>query len=140
MNLSRKYYSDLILYPTIEERFEYLKIGGSIGIETFGTDRYLNQILYNSTEWRRLRDKIIVRDLGCDLGLEGFEIHSKIIIHHLNPITVQDVIDRNPDIFNPENLITTCIRTHNAIHYGDADLLPKTPIIRRANDMCPWKQ
>ena len=134
-----KTYSELIELPTFEERFEYLQLKGIVGQETFGFDRYLNQILYNSKEWKHLRNEIIVRDNGCDLALEGFEIHGRILIHHINPITIDDVIKRREMVFDPENLICVTHNTHNAIHYGDKSLLITGPIERRANDTCPWK-
>ena len=134
-----KTYSELITFSTFEERFEYLQLKGIVGQETFGFDRYLNQILYNSKEWKHLRNKIIVRDNGCDLALEGFEIHGRILIHHINPITIDDVIKRREMVFDPENLICVTHNTHNAIHYGDKSLLITGPIERRANDTCPWK-
>lgn len=133
-------YSELITIPTFEERFEYLKLNGSVGLETFGRDRYLNQILYNSPEWRRFRPEIIVRDNGCDLACEGYEIFGKILIHHINPITAQDILNRNPKVFDPENVITTVHNTHNAIHYGDENLLITAPIERSRNDTCPWRK
>ena len=134
-------YSELLTLPTFEERFEYLKLGGRVGYETFGYDRYLNQILYNSYEWKyNTRRKIILRDNGCDLGCDGFEIFGKILVHHINPITVDDVLNRRPIVFDPENLISTTHNTHNAIHYGDVDLLTIGPIERTKNDTCPWKQ
>lgn len=136
-----KTYSELITLPTFEERFEYLKLDGRVGYETFGYDRYLNQILYNSYDWKnRCRRDIIIRDNGCDLGCEGFEIFGKILVHHINPITVEDVLNRNPIVFDPENLISTTHNTHNAIHYGDIDLLTIRPIERTKNDTCPWKR
>lgn len=135
-----KTYSELITIPTFEERFEYLKLNGSVGLETFGHDRYLNQILYNSQEWRRFRPKIIVRDNGCDLACDGYEIFGKILIHHINPITAQDILNRNPKVFDPENVITTVHNTHNAIHYGNKNLLITEPIERSRNDTCPWKK
>ena len=138
-NLIRTY-SELITIPTFEERFEYLKLNGSVGLETFGHDRYLNQILDNSPEWRRFRPEIIVRDNGCDLACEGYEIFGKILIHHINPITAQDILNRNPKVFDPENVITTVHNTHNAIHYGDKNLLITEPIERSRNDTCPWKK
>ena len=138
-NLIRTY-SELITIPTFEERFEYLKLNGSVGLETFGHDRYLNQILYNSPEWRRFRPEIIVRDNGCDLACEGYEIFGKILIHHINPITAQDILNRNPKVFDPENVITTVHNTHNAIHYGDENLLITAPIERSRNDTCPWRK
>lgn len=134
-----KTYSELIELPTFEERFEYLQLKGIVGQETFGFDRYLNQILYNSKEWKHLRNEIIVRDNGCDLALEGFEIHGRILIHHINPITIDDVIKRRGIVFDPENLVCVTHNTHNAIHYGDKSLLITGPIERRANDTCPWK-
>lgn len=134
-----KTYSELIELPTFEERFEYLQLKGIVGQETFGFDRYLNQILYNSKEWKHLRNEIIVRDNGCDLALEGFEIHGRILIHHINPITIDDVIKRREMVFDPENLICVTHNTHNAIHYGDKSLLITGPIERRVNDTCPWK-
>ena len=137
--MSIKTYSEMITLPTFEERFEYLKIGGFVGRETFGYDRYLNQVLYNSPEWKKCRPKIIIRDNGCDLGCEGYEIHGRIIIHHINPITLEDILNRNPMVFDPDNLITTIHNTHNAIHYGDRDLLLIAPIERSRNDTCPWR-
>lgn len=136
---SIKTYSEMLTYETFLDRFRYLKLSGAVGKETFGYDRYLNQILYTSDEWRRFRDQIILRDNGCDLACKGYEIHGKILVHHLNPITVEDVIDRNPCIFDPENAIATTLNTHNAIHYGDENLLVTEPIVRRPNDTCPWK-
>lgn len=134
-----KSYSELILLPTFEERFEYLKLDGQIGIDTFGHDRYLNQILYKTYEWQQARNEVILRDNGCDLGSEDRIIFGKIIVHHMNPISIDDINRKNPDIFNPEFLITTTLRTHNAIHYGNADNLLKGPILRTMNDTCPWK-
>ena len=134
-----KTYSELITFSTFEDRFEYLQLKGIVGQETFGFDRYLNQILYNSKEWKHLRNEIIVRDNGCDLALEGFEIHGRILIHHINPITIDDVIKRREMVFDPENLICVTHNTHNAIHYGDKSLLITGPAERRANDTCPWK-
>lgn len=134
-----KTYSELITFSTFEDRFEYLQLKGIVGQETFGFDRYLNQILYNSKEWKSLRNKIIVRDNGCDLALDGFEIYGRILIHHINPITIDDVIKRRGIVFDPENLICVTHNTHNAIHYGDKSLLITGPIERRANDTCPWK-
>lgn len=132
-------YSELILLPTFEERFQYLKLGGTVGQITFGYERYLNQLLYSSDEWKRCRRKVIIRDLGCDLACEGYELQDKILIHHMNPITVDDILQRNPRVFDLENLICTSHNTHNAIHYGDESLLLRAPIIRTKNDMCPWK-
>lgn len=140
MKNSIRTYSELITIPTFKERFEYLKLNGSVGLETFGHDRYLNQILYNSPEWRRFRQEIIVRDNGCDLACEGYEIFGKILIHHINPITAKDILNRNPKVFDPENVITTVHNTHNAIHYGDENLLITEPIERSRNDTCPWRK
>jgi hypothetical protein len=134
-----KRYSELKLLPTFQERLDYLKLKGSVGLDTFGFDRYLNQTFYRSPEWKRLRDEIIIRDEGCDLGVPGYEIFDRIYIHHMNPISQSDLMDRNPDIMNPEFLICVSHRTHNAIHYGTEDILPMEPIIRTRNDTCPWK-
>lgn len=138
--MSIKTYSELIRLPTFEERFEYLKLKGSVGKDTFGRDRYLNQVFYTSQEWRRLRDKIIIRDNGCDLGIEGREIGGKIYIHHLNPLVVNDILEHSEYLVNPEYLICTSFKTHNAIHYGDINLLPRNPIERKRNDTCPWRR
>lgn len=137
--MSIKTYSELITLPTFEERFNYLKLGGTVGESTFGFDRYLNQNLYKSQEWKSVRNKVIIRDNGCDLACEGYEIYGKVLIHHINPITAEDIINRNPIIFDLENLITTVHNTHNAIHYGDENLLIKGPIERTKNDTIPWK-
>ena len=133
-------YSELVTLPTFLERYRYLQLGGSIGVETFGYDRYLNQILYRTAEWKRFRNKIIVRDNGCDLGCDGYEMFGKILVHHINPITVDDVLNRDPKIFDPDNVISTCLNTHNAIHYGDESLLITEPIERKPNDTCLWKR
>ena len=133
-------YSELSRLKTFKERFEYLKLDGLIGEETFGWDRYLNQVFYKSPEWRSTRDKIIVRDNGRDLGVEGYDIFGKIIIHHMNPMSLSDIANRNPDIFNPEYLICVSHETHNAIHYGDTNQLNLGPIERTANDTCPWRK
>lgn len=137
-----KCYSELITFQTFEERFQYLRLDGIVGAETFGYDRYLNQILYTSKDWRRFRNGIIMRDNGCDLGCEDREIPDgvKIYIHHINPITVEDVLNRAPCVFDPENTISTIHRTHQAIHYGDESLLLLTPTERSINDTCPWRQ
>ena len=134
-----KTYSELITIPTFEERFEYLKLDGQVGVETFGFNRYLNQAFYKSDEWLSIRDYVITRDNGCDLGMEGYEIYGRILIHHINPITKDDIIQRSRNLLDPENLITTVKRTHDAIHYGDSNLLMKAPIERRKNDTCPWR-
>lgn len=137
--MSIRTYSELITIPTFEERFEYLQLKGSVGKDTFGYDRYLNQVLYRSPEWKRLRNQIIIRDCGCDLACEGYDIYDKVLIHHLNPITVEDVLARSRKVFDPDNLVCVSHSTHNAIHYGDVDLLVTGPIIRTKNDTCPWR-
>lgn len=134
-----KTYSELILLPTFKERFEYLKLSGVVGRDTFGFDRYLNQQFYRTSEWKKVRDAVIIRDNGCDLGVEGYEIHDRIIIHHMNPITVNDIIKHSDWIVDPNQLICTSFRTHNAIHYGDISLIDKQPTIRKPNDTCPWR-
>lgn len=134
-----KSYSELITIPTFLERYRYLKLNGRVGEATFGHDRYLNQILYTSQEWRRFRDKILIRDEGRDLGIPGFEIPGGAIIHHINPITVNDVLNRDPKVFDPENVITVSHNTHEAIHYGNETKLIIEPNIRRPNDTCPWR-
>lgn len=138
--MSIRTYSQLIRLPTFEDRFEYLKLKGSVGKDTFGHDRYLNQAFYSSMEWRRLRDEIIIRDNGCDLGIEGRQIGSKVYIHHLNPLGVNDILTHSEYLVNPEYLICVSFETHNAIHYGDINLLPRAPIERRQNDTCPWRR
>lgn len=132
-------YSELITLSTFEERYKYLQLSSSIGEETFGFDRYLNQNFYRSKEWKRIRDFVIIRDNGCDLGVEDRIIHGKIIIHHMNPIRTKDIQDVSDYLLNPEYLICTTHQTHNAIHYGDENLLVRNPIERTANDTCPWK-
>ena len=138
--MSIKTYSELISLPTFKERFEYLKIGGTVGKETFGYDRYLNQILYRSDEWRKFRRDIIIRDNGKDLACYDYDIFGKVLVHHIDPITVEDVLNRHPKICDPENVISTSLNTHNAIHYGDENLLILEPIERTMNDTCPWKK
>ena len=132
-------YSDLITLPTFKERYKYLRLDGIVGEETFGFDRYINQIFYKSKEWLEVRDYVIIRDNGCDLGIEGHEIHNRILIHHMNPIRKEDILNRSDILLNPEYLITTTKRTHDAIHYGDKNILLDTPIERIKNDTCPWK-
>ena len=134
-----KKYSELIKLKTFEERYEYLRLGGIVGKETFGFDRYLNQTFYKTDEWLSIRDHVIVRDNGCDLGIEGREIHSRILVHHMNPITKEDILSRSECLLNPEYLICTIKSTHDAIHYGDKSLLIAMPVERRKNDTCPWK-
>ena len=133
-------YSELITFPTFEERYEYLRLGGKIGEETFGFDRYLNQTFYKTKEWLSIRDKVIIRDNGCDLAMEDREIYSRILVHHMNPITKDDVLKRSKYLLDPEYMICTTKNTHDAIHYGDKSLLLVSPIERRKNDTCPWRQ
>ena len=132
-------YSELRKLNTFKERYDYLRLYGRVGKETFGFDRYLNQIIYKLPEWKLVRDKVIVRDCGCDLGIEGYEIGEKILVHHMNPINMDDIINHSQDIFNPEYLICVSHQTHNAIHYGDESQLILDPIERSPNDTCPWK-
>ena len=132
-------YSELITLPTFEERFKYLQLNGSVGKDTFGFDRYVNQNFYRSKEWKRVRDFVILRDNGCDLAADGYVIYGKIIIHHMNPITVKDIESATDYLMNPEYLICTTHSTHNAIHYGDGSLLMMLPTERRKNDTCPWR-
>lgn len=133
-------YSELMSLPTFEERYRYLRIGGKVGEDTFGFDRYLNQIFYKSKEWEKVRDKVIVRDCGCDLGMLDREIGDRIYVHHMNPIRKEDILLRSDYILNPEYLICTSKLTHDAIHYGDESMLITAPIERRKNDTCPWKR
>lgn len=136
---SIKTYSELITLPTFEERFEYLRLDGSVGKQTFGFDRYINQDFYQSYEWKKVRDFVIIRDNGCDLGVDDYAIRGKILIHHMNPITINDIETCSEFLLNPEYLISTSHITHNAIHYGDERLLPKGPIERKKYDTCPWR-
>lgn len=138
--MSIKTYSELSQLQTFEDRFRYLKLTGIVGKETFGYDRYLNQLFYSSKKWKAIRDHVIVRDNGCDLGAEGYEIHGRIIIHHMNIITREDIERESEYLLDPEFLITTTHNTHNAIHYGDESLLMSKPIERTKNDTCPWKR
>lgn len=132
-------YSELVKLPTFEERFRYLKLNGSVGEVTFGFDRYLNQAFYSSADWHRIRDQVIIRDGGNDLGVDGYEIRSRLLVHHMNPISQLDIENENPIIYDPEYLITTMQDTHNAIHYGDESILQKYKLVeRKPNDMCPW--
>ena len=140
IQMSIRTYSELITLPTFEERFKYLQLGGKVGEDTFGHDRYLNQMFYTSDEWRRIRRGVIVRDNGCDLGIQDREIHGLIIIHHMNPITIEDIINRSEFLLNPEYLISTVKNTHDAIHFSDERILITDPIERRPNDTCPWKR
>ena len=132
-------YSDLRCIDSFKERYLYLKLRGRVGEETFGIDRYVNQLLYKSQKWKRTRREIIIRDNGCDLGVDGFELDDYIMVHHMNPITLEDIEEERDIIFDPENLICCSSRTHKAIHFGDESLLPKEPVIRRPGDTCLWR-
>ena len=132
-------YSELIKIKDFKERFEYVSLKGRVGEETFGTDRYLNQIFYSSPEWKRFRNDILIRDSGYDLAHEGYAIQGKIIIHHLEPITVDDILRRGEALLDPENVVCVSYMTHQAIHYGDSSLLPEDYIPRRPNDTIPWR-
>ena len=138
--MSIRTYSELILIPTFEERFRYLQLNGRVGSDTFGFDRYLNQIFYRSDRWKKIRDYVIVRDNGCDLGIEDRQIGGRIIVHHMNPLGLVDITDETEYLLDPEFLICTMHSTHNAIHYGDESLLITAPIERAKNDTCPWKR
>lgn len=131
-------YSDLCRLKTFDERFEYLRLNGVVGESTFGFDRYLNQHLYRSSEWKKIRNEVIVRDDGCDMGLADYPAN-RIIVHHMNPLSVEDLENRSDLIFNPEFLICVSFNTHNAIHFGDETLLPKLPVERKPGDTCPWR-
>lgn len=133
-----KSYSELCQLSSFDERFNYLKLRGTIGRETFGFERYLNQTLYRSNEWRRIRNEVLIRDDGCDLGISGLEIFYHPIIHHINPITIEDIEEGRFCVFNLNNLITTSQDTHNAIHYGNDSLRPRLPKERTKGDMAPW--
>jgi hypothetical protein len=134
-------YSELITIPTFEERFRYLKLNGQVGVDTFGVDRYINQLLYQrSDRWKSVRNEVIIRDNGCDLGIPGREIYDRIIVHHMIPLTIEDIENESDFVFNPEYLISTAFLTHNAIHYGDEHLLMKDPVERTRNDTCPWRR
>ena len=132
-------YTELMSLPTYLERFRYLKLDGRVGVATFGQDRYLNQAFYQSYEWKNLRHQIIVRDMGCDLAIEGREIFDRILIHHMNPINVEDILRHSEFVLDPEYLICTSKLTHDAIHFGDESILYLDPVIRRPGDTCPWR-
>lgn len=140
MSMIIRTYSELITLPTFEERFRYLKLGGRVGVETFGYDRYLNQIFYKDDEWLSTRDKVIIRDNGCDLGMPDREIMTRILVHHINPITKEDILMRRRCLFDLDNLICTLKSTHDAIHYGDESILILAPRMRTKNDTCPWRK
>ena len=138
--MSIRTYSELITIPTFTERYEYLRLSGRVGEETFGFDRYLNQIFYRTKEWKSIRDHVIIRDNGCDLGVDGHEIYGPILIHHMNPISKEDILQRSDFLLNPEYLISTVKGTHDAIHYGDGSMLITVPIERQKNDTCSWRR
>lgn len=140
MTMMSKSYQELISIPDYLERYEYLKLGGSVGELTFNGHRYLNQRFYTKDpEWKKVKRQVILRDNGCDMAHEDYQIGGRIIVHHINPVTIDDLIKRNPIIFDPENLICVSHNTHNAIHYGDSSLLLLPPVERVANDTCPWR-
>lgn len=134
-----KSYSELIKLKTLEDRFDYLKLGGAVGAATFGFDRIFNQLFYRSEEWKSIRNKVIIRDGCCDLGLDDYEIIGSVYVHHMNPIRVDDIKYNTDILLNPEFLICTSFNTHNAVHYGDKSKLPKPLIERQPNDTCPWR-
>ena len=136
-----KTYNEMISLPTFEQRFEYLKLHGQVGSDTFGFDRYLNQVFYHSPEWRSVRREVIIRDNGCDLACPNLEIFGRIYIHHMNPIQPNEIEDRKDDILNPDYLVCVSHDTHNAIHYGDSRYLQKKTYTERTrNDTCPWRK
>ena len=137
--MSIRTYSELITFSTFEERFKYLQLNGQVGESTFGFDRYMNQVFYRSQKWKSIRDFVIIRDCGCDLGVEGYDIYGKIIIHHMNPLSMRDIETESDFLLNPDFLICTTHNTHNAIHYGDENLLVTAPVERTKNDTCPWR-
>lgn len=137
--MGTKSYKELILLDTFEQRYEYLRLTGCVGQEVFGHDRYVNQGFYTSPDWKSLRNEIIIRDDGCDLGIEDRPIYGKIYIHHINPITLEELERSASALWDPDNLICVSFTTHQAIHYGDASILPQEPIERYPNDTCPWK-
>lgn len=136
----KKTYSEAISFPTFEERFRYLKLDGRVGIETFGFNRYANQQFYQSLRWKKVRDEVIIRDKACDLAIPGREMNKYILVHHINPITFEDILNQSPNVFDLENLICVSKKTHNAIHYSDESSLSLDPVVRMPNDTCPWKQ
>lgn len=141
MKMIIRTYSELVTIPTFEERYRYLRLGGRVGEETFGFDRYLNQMFYQSKEWQDIRDHVIARDMGCDLAMVGREVPEgvKILVHHMNPVLVRDIVSRSKYLLDPEYLISTIKRTHDAIHYGDESFLLTEFVERKENDTCPWR-
>ena len=138
--MTMRTFTELSKLKTFEERFRYLELKGSVGSDTFGFDRYMNQKFYTSNEWQRIKREVIIRDNGCDLGVDGYTIFGRVIVHHMNPIAPEDILKRTDLLLNPEFLICVSHTTHNAIHYGSEDLLPKGPINRKPNDTCPWRK
>jgi hypothetical protein len=139
MKKTGKSYLEAMSFTTFEDRFEYLRLNGSVCEETFGSKRYLNQLLYRDPRWKRIRREVIIRDDGCDLADPNYEIVGNIYIHHINPITIDDILNNRIYVFDLDNLICTSFNTHNAIHYGSSDILQKDPVIRSKNDTCPWR-
>lgn len=132
-------YSELSRLRTFDERFRYLLLAGSVGVETFGFDRYINQRFYRSEEWKHVRNVVIARDNGCDLGIEGRDINGRVYVHHMNPMNLEQINDHMDLILDPEYLVCVTFATHNAIHYGDESYITLAPVERQPNDMCPWK-
>lgn len=139
MTMMRKTYSEMITIPTLEGRFDYLNQGAKVAESTFGSERYLNQRFYRSPEWRRVRDRVIIRDNGCDLAHPDYNIGGRIIVHHLNPITPEMIVNRSPELFDMDNLVCVSHETHEAITYGSREMLPEDPIERTPHDTCPWR-
>lgn len=135
-----KTYSELVKLSSFKERYNYLKLNGAVGKETFGFDRFINQNFYRSSKWKKIRDYVIIRDNGCDLGMDGYMIYGKIIIHHMNPISINDIMENSELLIDPEYLISTVHATHNAIHYGDENFIMSFPMERTKHDTCPWKR
>lgn len=135
-----KSYTEMLRYSTLLDRYNYLKLDGQVGQETFGFSRYLNQVLYCSNEWKRFRREVIIRDNGCIFGLEGYDIKSRLIVHHINPITLEQIEERDPMVFSMDNVVCVSHEVHEAIHYGDKSLLPQDPIERKPFDTCPWRE
>lgn len=138
--MSTKSYSELVKLQTFKERFRYLMIGGKVSEMTFNGHRYLNQRLYQCPEWASIRRQVIIRDNGCDLGCDGYPIFDSVLVHHINPISISDILERRDCVFDLENLISTSFDTHNAIHYGSENLLPQELVVRTKNDTCPWRR
>jgi hypothetical protein len=138
MSHTKRTYTELSSIASLEDRFDYLRVHAKIGVDTFGFDRWINQAFYRSAQWRGIRSRVIDRDRGCDMGVEGHEIHDRVVIHHMNPMTVNDLVEGDPSMLNPEYLITVSMQSHNAIHFGDRELLPKPFVPRRPGDTKLW--